>query len=82
MVQVLNICTAFDESFVVPANVMMRSVAKNTNQRIHFHLLVPKSEFRKHKSFFAPMRLPKNCHFTFYEIDDSGFRENLRMKDI
>jgi len=79
-VRVLDVCTAYDESFVIPANVMMRSAAINTDEKIHFHLLVPKSEFQKHSQLFTPVGLPANSVFTIYQVDDTSFNQYLSMK--
>lgn len=77
---VLDVCTAFDKSFVVPANVMMRSAAINSTQKIHFHLLVPKSEFKKNSNLFMPVDLPTNSVFTIYEVEDTSFSKYISMK--
>ena len=79
---ILHVCTAFDRSFKIPASVMMRSVVENSQHRIHFHLLIPKSEGGINAKFFDDFPLPSDCDFSVYRIENENFTKELRMKGI
>ena len=79
---VLHVCTAFDRSFKIPVSVMMRSVVENSQYRIHFHLLIPKSEGGKGGKFIDDFLIPSDCDFSVYWIDNEEFTKELRMTGI
>ena len=79
---VLHVCTAFDRSFKIPASVMMRSVVKNSQHRIHFHLLIPKSEGGIEAKFIDEFLLPSECEFSVYRVQNDDFTKEIRMNGI
>ncbi len=80
--QILHICTAYDREFVIPANVMMRSVVENTTSSIHFHLLVPKSQYIELGNHFHPIRLDGKSSFSVYQFDETLIEEHLKMNGV
>ena len=75
----LHVCTAFDRSFFLPANVMMHSVIKNTDSKIHFHLLIPKEDFKEYQEYFSAFPLLKKCLTSVYQVDNRKLSDTLRM---
>ncbi len=80
--KVLHVCTAFDRTFFTPATVMMHSVAKNTNCRIHFHLLVPKDDSEDYEDYSRKFSLFQNCLVSIYKVDNEILSKTLSMKGV
>ena len=80
--KVFHICTAYDREFVIPANVMMRSVVENTRSSIHFHLLVPRSQYIELGNQFHPVNLDEKSFFSVYQIDEALIEEHLKMNGV
>mgnify|MGYP000567715352 FL=1 len=80
--KILHICTAYDRQFVIPANVMMRSVVENTRSSIHFHLLVPKLQYIELGNHFHPVSMDGKSSFSVYQIDETLIEEHLKMNGV
>jgi|UPI000374790E lipopolysaccharide biosynthesis glycosyltransferase len=79
---ILHVCTAFDQSFRIPASIMMHSVVKNSDHRIHFHLMIPKLAKDELGKFLDDIRLPPNSEYSIYQVDNKSFAKELRMNGV
>jgi len=76
---VLNVCTALDKAFTIPTNVMLQSVIDNTDEAIHFHILVPEIEFQTECDFLKLSKIRPGIYFSFYQVKDHEPGGSLSM---
>ena len=79
-IKVFNVCTALDKAFTVPANIMFLSLISNTTGSIHFHILVPESEFKMEDDFLKLSGIRKNIYFSFYPVKITEAAASISMK--
>lgn len=78
----IHVCTAFDEAFRIPASIMMHSVVKNTEHKIHFHLMVPDLAENELEKFLSDMRWPTKSEISIYTVSDNTLIPELRMRGV
>ena len=68
-----HIVLGFDSNYAMPSGVAMYSVCKNTNRKIHFHI-IEESVGNNIKQQFKDMVESFGNDITFYQISDEKFK--------